>query len=363
MNRREMLLSAALAPPGLTVRMQEPPNLESSFADLESERTPTPQFFVRSHFATPKIDAESYRLSVEGHVAKPLTFTLAELKAMPATTAPLTLECAGNGRVFLTPAPRGLMWQLGAVGNAEWTGIPLAALLERAGVKPGAVEVILVGADRGAITSDPPSPGPIAFDRSLPLEKALKPEVRLAWAMNGEALAPAHGFPLRAVVGGWYGVASVKWLTRIVVADKPYDGFWQSLDYSYFTRRDGGLPSLTPVTVMQPKAQIARPQLGELVAAGKPYTVRGAAWAGEVAVARVDVSIDGGTTWAAAKLLGEAVPFCWRLWEHTWTPAVGPAKLLARCTDAKGQAQPEKRDADRRSYMINHLVPVEVTAS
>jgi DMSO/TMAO reductase YedYZ molybdopterin-dependent catalytic subunit len=349
--------------PGLTVRMAEPQNLESAFGDLNSFVTPTEQFFVRSHFAVPTMDAKTYRLKVEGAVESPLELSLDDIQAMPATTMPLTLECAGNGRVFLVPAARGLQWQFGAVGNAEWTGVPLSAILERAKVKANAVEVVLIGADKGTIAGDHPTPGPIHFDRSIPLEKAKKPEVLLAYQQNGKSLTPSHGFPLRAVVGGWFGMAAVKWLTRIVVTDKPYNGFWQTFDYATYERRDGGLATLTPVTAMQPKAQIARPLIGEVVPAGKSYTVRGSAWAGESTVAKVEVSGDGGKTWAEAKLTGEAKPFCWRAWEFAWdVPATpGPAKLLCRCTDAAGKGQPEKRDTDRRTYVINHLVPVEVT--
>lgn len=352
-----------LPKPGLTVRMNEPRNLESAFGDLNSFFTPTEQFFERSHFVVPTIDAKTWRLKVEGAVENPLELSLEDLQAMPATTLPLTLECAGNGRVFLVPAARGLQWQFGAVGNAEWTGVPLSAILEKAKVRAGAVEVILVGGDKGTIAGDHPTPGPIAFDRSIPIEKAKKPEVLLAYRQNGEALTPGHGYPLRAVVGGWFGMASVKWLSRIVVTDKPYDGFWQTFDYATYERRDGGLATLTPIAAMQPKAQIARPLIGEIVPAGKPYPLRGSAWAGESEVAKVEVSTDGGKTWAEAKLTGEAKPHCWRSWEYAWdVPKVGgPAKLLCRCTDATGKGQPEKRDTDRRTYVINHLVPVEVT--
>jgi DMSO/TMAO reductase YedYZ molybdopterin-dependent catalytic subunit len=179
--------------------------------------------------------------------------------------------------------------------------------------------------------------------------------------MNGEDLPAAHGAPVRAVVGGWYGMASVKWLTKLIVTAKPHAGFWQTIDYSYFERKNG-LPVLTALTAIQPKATIARPALHEVVPAGKPYKVVGAAWAGEEKVAKVEVSADGGTTWATATLTGEEKPFCWRTWEYAWTsPAEkGTAKLLARATTADGTTQPEKHDPDRRVYMINHLVPVEV---
>jgi DMSO/TMAO reductase YedYZ molybdopterin-dependent catalytic subunit len=351
------------ARPGLTVRQSEPRNLESPFAEFDTFLTPADQFFVRSHFAAPTVVPTTYRLKVEGAVENPLDLSLADLEALPVETLPLTLECAGNGRVFLVPPARGLQWQFGAVGTAEWTGTRLSSILDKAKAKSSAVEVILVGADTGAIAADPATPGVIHFDRSLPIAKAKKPEVLIAHGMNREPLPPAHGGPVRAVVGGWYGMASVKWLSRIVVSEIPHAGYWQTFDYSYFERRSGGLPSMKAVTAIQPKAQIARPQVGEVVPAGKPYKIRGFAWAGEADVGKVEVSSDGGQSWQRAKLTGEEKPFCWRSWEFPWEApsAPGTVKLLARCTDASGRGQPEKRDPDRRSYLINHLVPVEVT--
>ena len=348
--------------PGMIVRMEEPRNLEFPFPHLKSWKTPSEHFYVRNHFAVPEIDAKTFRVTVSGHVENKLDLSLDDIRRMEQVTKPLTMECAGNGRVHLVPAARGLQWGEGAVGNAEWTGVPLAAILERARVKKGAVEVLLVGADKGAIAADPATPGAIHFDRSLPLEKALKPEVLLAHKMNGEDLSPAHGFPLRAVVGGWFGMASVKWLTRIVVLDRPHGGYWQTMDYSYFVRRDGEVPTLVPLTAMQPKASISRPALDEIVPASKPYRVFGAAWSGESAVKKVEISLDGGATWQVAELEGKAVPFCWRLWTFTWNVPAKPGRyqIVAKATDEAGNSQPEKRDPDRRSYMINHLVPVAV---
>ena len=381
LSRRELLRAASLAPltqlaagrvladepakspsHGMIVRQHQPQNLEMPFDSLSGWKVPTERFYVRSHFAVPTIDPAKYRLVVEGHVENRLEFTLDEVKKLQSVTSPLLLECAGNDRGFLIPAVRGVQWTHGAVGAAEWTGVPLAAILERAKPKTGAVEVVLAGADKGAITADPATPGPIHFSRSLPLEKAKKPEVLLAWGMNGQDLPASHGFPLRAVVGGWYGMASVKWLNRIVVTDRPYRGYFQTIDYSHFVRRIGEEPEAVPVTVIQPKASIARPGFDEVVPAGKRYTVFGAAWAGESQVAKVEVSTDGGKAWQPAKLDADAKPFTWVTWRYEWAvpPAPGPAKLLARCTDAKGATQPEKRDVDRRTYMINHLVPAPV---
>ena len=347
--------------PGMIVRMEHPQNLETPLAAFDGG-LPTEHFFVRSHFAVPTVDPKTFKLTIDGHVAKKLELGLDDLKKMEAVSKGVTLECAGNGRVFLVPQARGLQWGHGAAGHATWTGVPLGAILERANVKPGAVDVVLIGADIGAIAVDPQTPGPIHFDRGIPLAKAKTDETLLAWDMNKEPLTASHGAPLRAVVGGWYGMASVKWLTRIVVTDKPHAGYWQTMDYSIWERKDGGLPQLVPVTAMQPKAVIAAPTPGEIVKAGAEYTVRGVAWAGERPVARVEVSADGGKTWQPAEI-GPKAPFEWTTWQYKWAApkGQGAVRLLARCTDDKGNTQPEKRDPDRRTYMINHLVPVEVT--
>lgn len=349
--------------PRLIVRQKEPVNLEFPFASLDGFITPNDLFYVRCHYAIPHLDAKAWRLQVVGAVERPLTLSLAELREMPARTRAVTLECAGNGRGFLRPKAKGVPWELGAVSTAEWTGVPLAAVLEKAGVKRGAVDVILEGSDRGDPKKEMQPPGgPYPFARSLPLAKAKKPEVLLAYRMNGADLPEAHGFPVRAVVGGWYGMASVKWLRRVVVTDRPFHGFDETVDYAVWEPR-GGLPSLTAITSMDVKASIARPSAGEEVAAGKDYRVRGAAWAGEADVAKVEVSTDGGRSWGAAALEGKAVPMAWRLWHFTWrSPAAGKHVLLARATDTHGRVQASKRDPGRRNYVITHLRPTAVVA-
>jgi DMSO/TMAO reductase YedYZ molybdopterin-dependent catalytic subunit len=350
---------SARAADGLTVRMREPRNLETALADLGPDTTPTAAFYVRNHFAVPAVDPKTFALAVGGHVDKPLSLTLDELKKLPAVTREVTLECAGNGRVFLVPPARGLQWGHGAVGTAKWTGVPLGAVLERAGVKAGAVDVVLVGADQGAI-ADPATPGVIPFDRGIPLAKAKADETLLAWDMNDKPLTADHGAPLRAVVGGWYGMASVKWLTKVVVTDKPYTGFWQTFDYSVWERAAAG-PRLVPVTAIQPKAVVTSVGPGAAVPAAG-FALSGRAWAGESAVAKVEFTLDGGKTWQAARH-DRGKPLGWVAWESgPLTAPAGPLRVAARCTDDKGTTQPEARDPDRRTYMINHLVPTEVTA-
>jgi len=376
-HRRRFLQSAAALPwlgslalaqdqggeggPARIVREYQPRNLEYPFASLDQPITPTRLFYVRNHFPEPALDASTWRLKVEGAVEKPLELDLASLKQLPRVERVVTLECAGNGRLFLTPTERGVQWDTGAIGTAQWSGVSLGSVLDLAKVKPPAVEVVLEGADAGEVRSDPRSPGKIAFARSLPLGKARAPEVLLAYGMNGEPLPAAHGFPLRAVVGGWYGMASIKWLTRILVVEQPFQGFYQSLDYTYWERQNG-LPTLKPITAMQVKSAIARPARGEVVAAGSKYVVRGAAWAGESAVARVELSTDGGKSWQPVKLSSKPEPFVWTLWTHEWlVPRVpGTASLMVRATDAQGRTQPMQRDPDRRNYVITHVVPTEV---
>lgn len=343
----------------LIVREQEPLNLEMPFSSLDGFITPNESFYVRCHFPIPKISAKDWRLRIEGEVEAPFELSYDELREMESHTISATLECAGNNRIFLEPRAKGVQWALGAVGNATWTGVQLASLLERAKPKPGAIEVILDGADEGEVDKTPTPSGKISYCRSLPLSKA-RADVLLAYEMNGDKLSDTHGFPLRAIVPGWYAMASVKWLRRIIVTAKPFNGFYQSLDYTYWDR-SGVLPALTPITDLQTKAEIARPENGETIAANSVYRVHGAAWTGTGEVTGVEVSFDSTQSWQEAKLLGEPVRNAWRLWEYEWrTPAAGRCKVVARATDSRGCGQPQERGGDRGTYMINHLLPVEV---
>jgi DMSO/TMAO reductase YedYZ molybdopterin-dependent catalytic subunit len=344
---------------GRIVRSEDPLNLEMPFENLDGFITPTKSFYVRTHFPIPKIDKNRWRLRVEGEVERPFEINYGELIKLESQKIPVTLECAGNNRNFLDPKVKGVQWGLGAVGNAEWTGVPLSVLLDRAGVKPSAREIILEGADCGKL-EDPKSPaGEIKFSRSIPLEKAR--DVLLAYKMNGVDLPAEHGFPVRAIVPGWYAVASIKWLQRIAVTDKPFNGYYQTLDYAFWERR-GGNAELVALSEMQIKAEIARPGEGETVPANSNVRVHGAAWTGNGEITKIEISSDDGATWNEAKLLDESKPNAWRLWEFNWKTPARPGKvtLIARATDSKGRAQPIERDQDRGTYMINHLLPVTV---
>src|SRR2546422_9147074 len=331
---------------GRIVRGEDPLNLEMPFEKLDSFITPTKSFYVRTHFPIPAIHKDEWWLHVEGAVEKPFEINYEELLKLESMTIPATLECAGNNRNFLEPKVKGVQWGLGAVGTAEWTGVPLAILLDRAEVKPEAREVILEGADGGVLEEAKRPPGIVKFARSIPLLKA-REDVLLAYKMNGNELPPQHGFPLRAIVPGWYAMASVKWLQRIVVTNKPFTGYYQTMDYAYWKRR-GDLAELAPLTEMQIKAEIARPAEGEIVPANSNVRVHGAAWTSDDEVTRVEISTDGGGSWKEANLIGKAVPNAWRLWEFEWLTPSRPGKetLLARATDSHGRTQPVERDPD-----------------
>src|SRR5947207_11984351 len=345
---------------GRIVRSESPLNLETPFSTVDSFLTPTELFYVRTHFPIPKIDRNAWWLQVEGEVEKPFAIHYEALLKLESLTVPVTLECAGNNRHFLEPKVKGVQWGLGAVGTAEWTGVPLSVLLHRAVVRPNAQEVILEGADHGMLDDPKSPPGGLRFSRSIPLEKARR-DVLLAYRMNANDVPPEHGFPVRAIVPGWYAMASVKWLQRVIVTDQPFAGYYQTLDYAYWKRR-GDIAELSPVAELQVKAEIAEPARGDKIPVNSTVRIHGAAWASDGEIVQVEVSTDGGSTWKEATLLWESKPNAWRFWEFNWKTPTAPGKqaLVARATDSLGRTQPAHRDPDRGTYMINHLLPIEV---
>jgi DMSO/TMAO reductase YedYZ molybdopterin-dependent catalytic subunit len=346
----------------MIVRSEAPEVLEFPFAELDGVVTPSEKFYVRDHFDRPNIDLATWRLRVDGCVSNPLELSYEEIVSMPSVSVLATLECAGNGRQFLVPPPNGVQWQLGGIGTAEWTGVPLSVILERAGMEAHASEVTFQGADCGHVDSaeKPAPPGLMHFERSVPVAKAMN-DVILAYKMNGSDLTAAHGFPLRAIVPGWYAVASVKWLTTITVSDHPFTGYYQSLDYT-FCSRESGKAVRVPISKLKVKAAIARPQPNEVLSRDQDYEIFGAAWSGESKIKRVEVSTDGGGTWRDATLLGTRVQNAWQLWKYNWrTPATAQSvTLLARATDDQGNTQPVSHDPDHEDYMIHFCLPCPV---
>jgi DMSO/TMAO reductase YedYZ molybdopterin-dependent catalytic subunit len=356
-----MMPQLASSPVGLIIRQKEPRNLETPFDQLDSFLTPTELFYIRSHFPTPTLDITSYRLRIDGAVQHPLSLSYEQLRDMPSETRVATLECAGNSRVFLIPQVGGAQWELGAVGNAEWTGVPLGALLERAGLEDDACEIVFEGADRGTPVEPPVPPGPISYARSLPRDKAVQREVLIAYQMNGRDLPLDHGYPVRAVVPGHYGMASVKWLTHIHAVREPFQGYWQTSDYGYWDELDGQ-PVRRPLGEIKLKSEIARPRVYETLSSNQVYTVFGAAWAGETEATEIAVSTDGGENWTEAEFLDPPQPYAWRRWRFDWlTPSEpGQYTLMARAKSANGDVQPDKHDPKYGTYMIDYPLPIEV---
>lgn len=346
---------------GMIIRQTDPKNLETPLDQVDSFLTPTELFYIRNHFHSPNLDLDSYRLRIDGAVGNPLSLSYHELREMPSETRVAVLECAGNSRVFLVPSVEGAQWELGAVGNAEWTGVPLAALLERAGIEKDACEIMLEGADRGTPTEKPIPPGTIPYARSLPRDKALQREVLIAYQMNGDDLPLDHGYPVRAIVPGHYGMASVKWLTHIHAVREPFRGYWQTSDYAYWDCLDGE-PVRCALGEVKLKSEICRPVAYETLEPNQLYTVCGAAWAGETEVTGIAMSTDGGQTWAAAEFLDPPRRYTWRRWKFDWLTPKKPGRytLMARAKDSEGRVQPDQHDQNYGPYVINHPLPIEV---
>ena len=329
------------AKPELTVRTELPLNLETHVERLVDDVTPVERFFVRSHGAVPAVDLASWRLDVRGLVHAPLSIDHAALRALPSVTRTLMLECAGNGRAAYEPPARGLAWGRGAVSQASWTGVLLADLLGQVGISPGGRHVRLEGAD-------PPVKDNPQYLRSIPLEDVAARGVLLAWAMNGEPLTPAHGFPLRVVVPGWTGQHWMKWLTSIEVAATPSPGKFMADEYTL----PGPGGGMAPIRGSRVKSLIATPLEGE-TRSGDSVHVTGLAWAGEADIARVEISIDDGTTWLPARLRpgGQGTWTRWNADVHAAGP--GAITVLARATDTRGDTQPRRAEWNPMGYLWN----------
>jgi DMSO/TMAO reductase YedYZ molybdopterin-dependent catalytic subunit len=322
---------------------------------LRYDVTPVGLHYTLSHFDIPALKT-SHRLTIEGAVERPRAFTAADLRALPQKTLRVTMECAGNGRAAMAPRYPSMPWTCGAVGTAEWTGVPLAEVLKATRPTREAIEVEFRGADAG-FDSGVEHP----FARSLPLSEA-SGDVLIAWAMNGQPLLPQHGAPLRMIVPGWYGMASVKWLTHVVVLDRPFDGYQQVVGYQYKKQPDD---APAPVRHMKVKSLICPPGIPDwytrrrMVEQGA-IEIEGRAWSGAgVPVARVELGVDG--AWRDAVVEAPASRFAWQRWRATWQATPGEHELSCRATDASGATQPLEADWNMAGMGNNALQHVPVT--
>jgi DMSO/TMAO reductase YedYZ molybdopterin-dependent catalytic subunit len=325
---------------------------------LRYDLTPAGLHFLLIHFDVPFVaEPADWRLAVDGLVETPLSLALDDLRMLPAKTLRVTLECAGNGRANVVPRWQTQPWEYGAVGTAEWTGTALRHVLEQARLQPAVKEIAFLGADRGldaGVEHD--------YGRSLEPARAMHDDVLVVWAMNGSPLPPQHGAPLRLLVPGWYGMASVKWLRRIVALQHPFDGYQQATNYRY--RQHVDEPG-SPVTTMRVKSLMVPPGIPHwysrrrVVEAG-PTPLMGRAWCGAgVPVARVEVGVDG--AWHDAALEPAQGRYAWRGWRLDWDAQPGEHVLTCRATDANGETQPLEPPWDQVGFGNNAVQRVQVT--
>lgn len=323
---------------------------------LRYDITPTGMHYLLIHFDIPEVDAERWRLNIDGLVANPMSLTLDDIKRRPSVTMPVTMECAVNGRARLNPRPVSQPWLLEAIGTADWTGVPLKPILEEAGID-AAVEVVFTGRDEGVQGGEAQ-----VYQRSLTLDDAMRDEVLLAYEMNGAPLEPQHGYPLRLVVPGWYGMTSVKWLDSIEAVAEPFKGFQMEQTYRYKNSPDD--PG-EPVSTMRVRALMIPPGIPDfmtrtrLVDAGE-VVLSGRAWAGRLGVSGVEVSDDDGLTWDAADLGAQVGRFAWRGWSYRWDAAPGRRFLCVRAADEAGNKQPIAQPWTLQGMGNNMVQRVEV---
>lgn len=342
----------------MRIMSKKPLNAETPITSLKSWVTANKVFFDRNQGDIPEkcIDLEEWKLAIEGEVRNPLELDFATLLKMPKAIAANTLECSGNSRSLFKEKSYGNPWTIGGVGNAVWGGVWLKDVLAMAGVKESAQHVAFGGFDQ------PLGKAQIPFVRSIPLEKALTSTL-LVYEMNGEPLPIKHGYPLRGLALGWTGASSVKWLNRITVLEKQYEGFFMDKVYRVFDKGEDSKKGEV-VKEIQLKSIIFQPQIGEKLDPGE-IPILGAAYAGEKDIAKVEISVDGGSTWRQADFIGPHEAYAWRHWQYVWkVKDLGEYTILSRATDTKGEQQPMQASWNKLGYgnngVLEHGVAVTV---
>jgi sulfite oxidase len=349
---------AAGQPASLITLSPSPRDLEMPVEGFIDEITPVEHFFVRCHTTVPRIKLPDWRLEIAGLVDHPLTLTLDDLKKLPRVELVSVLECAGNGRSFYQPHVAGAQWRFGSVGNARWSGVRLKDVLEKAGVRPAATQLLLDGADVPFVKMP-------KFQRTLEAGKAMHPDTLLAWEMNGKPLTADHGFPLRVIAPGWASDSWIKWLTRIELLDHDFDGFWMKTAYRHPAQRVApgtavDPKDMIPVTDLNVKSVIANP--GEWAAPGV-IIVQGVAWSNTSPVAKVEISADAGRKWFPANFTSKPTKYGFRKFAYTWKVAEGQYTLMSRATNEAGQSQPLEPEWNPNGYLYNAAQPRAVTIS
>jgi sulfite oxidase len=336
-----------------------PPNYESLRSTFTTRITPLERFYLRNHFDIPTFDARAWRLEVKGLVDKPLSLGIADLEKLPQVTVEAVLQCAGNGRAMFEPRVPGVQWRLGAMGNAQWSGVRLRDVLELARPKDGAAHLHLQGAEKPVMSTTP------RFIRGIPLEKAMRADTLLAVKMNGRPLSHDHGSPLRLVLPGWVADDWMKWLTVIELSAEEPKGFFYETAYRFPVNpgaRGVAVPpdQTRPMTKLNVKSIIGSLDEGKVLRPGV-HQVVGVAFSGEAGIAGVELSFDGGNTWQSAELDGPETPFGFRVFRHAWkADRPGRHVVASRATDTNGTRQPDQGVWNPSGYLYNAIDRVEV---
>jgi DMSO/TMAO reductase YedYZ molybdopterin-dependent catalytic subunit len=351
----------------MILQRSRPPMLETPFDVFDrGVFTPNDQFFVRWHWAAipTEVDVTTFRLAVRGHVDQTLSLSLADILTMPRVEIAAVNQCSGNSRGLFEPRVPGGQWENGAMGNARWTGVRLRDVLDRAGVKAGAIAARFAGLDEPVVDGAP------KFIKSIDIDHARDGEVMLAYQMNGEQLPLLNGFPLRAVVPGWYSTYWVKMLNDIEVLDAPDDNYWMKTAYripdtphASVKPGESGFKTV-PINRMAPRSFVTNLTDGATVKAGAPLPVRGLAFGGDCGVAQVELSQDGGASWLQAELGHDEGQYGFRQWSAVITaPLSGTLTLQARCANTKGQAQPADANWNGGGFMRNVIESVHLSVA
>ena len=340
--------------PGLQAVTDRPFNAETPFSALRMDQTPVDLFYVRNHFDVPDIDSDDYTIKINGAVTRSFEFSLDQLYEYPEQNLTVVMECAGNGRSSMRPVIKGTPWNLGAISQAEFTGTPLHNILDKSLLSEQVQEIRFTGADRGKIHSGETE----NYIRSLPVEIANHPDTMVVWKMNGQDLPPQHGYPLRLIVPGWYGMASVKWLYEITAISQPFNGFFQSQEYVYIGEE--GTPDHTPVTNMRVRSIFTEPDDGAKISDDNIH-VTGIAWSGEGNVQKVEISFNGGDNWLPSNLHPSPTTYGITRWEFDWHPdRAGRHSIIAQATNSSGNTQPVQPVWNKGGYGNNGVHQIQI---
>ncbi|WHY85407.1 sulfite oxidase [Neobacillus novalis] len=342
--------------PYLISKTLVPENQETPIHFYNGDIVTEKLFYRRNHFSYPHFASSFYLLPIEGLVHTPKVFSLQEIYSLPSKTMKVVLECSGDKRKLFKPKVFGEQWGKGALSQGIWKGVTLSTLLQYTGLLDSAKEIVFEGYDNGI---RPDSNQLFNFSRSLPIEKAIDPETIIAYEYNNHPIPFKHGFPLRLIVPGWYAMASVKWIKKIIVIDKEFKGPFQAVDYVYYPNKENDSGKF-PVTTINVNSTIQYPLNMQLLHTGV-YEINGIAWSGNGKIANVEISIDGGKSWDTCHLTTSSEKHSWVRWNYKWEALKeGEYTILSKAKDSNGNIQPSEPTWNRKGYGYNAIDRIKV---